>query len=167
MAKLTAAGRNKIKSSNFALPGKRYPIEDVSHARNALSRVSQNGTPAEKAKVRAKVHAKFPSIGGPASAKQPHPETNPGFYDTEPHAPGNRIANKPLMPPPAQGANTPKMVPEATGRFDGIGGAAPHSFPKAGGGAHGYGHNAIQRAGHVRLSGHTGAHRIGHGATKK
>lgn len=40
-----------------------YPIPDKSHARNALARVAQHGSSAEKAKVRAKVHAKFPGIG--------------------------------------------------------------------------------------------------------
>ena len=63
MAKLTTKGRNAIASKNFALPGRRYPIENASHARNALSRVSQNGSPEEKAEVRAKVHAKYPGIG--------------------------------------------------------------------------------------------------------
>jgi hypothetical protein len=63
MAKLTAAARKRIPAKNFALPGGRYPIEDASHARNALSRVSQFGTPSEKARVRAKVHAKYPGIG--------------------------------------------------------------------------------------------------------
>ena len=63
MAKLTTAGRKRIKTSNFALPGRRYPIEDASHARNALSRVSQFGSPAEKATVRARVKRKYPGMG--------------------------------------------------------------------------------------------------------
>ena len=63
MSKLTTKGRNAIKSSNFALPGRRYPIENVAHARNVLARVAQNGTPTEKAKVRAAVHRKYPNIG--------------------------------------------------------------------------------------------------------
>jgi len=73
VAKLSAASRQKMKSSSFALPGKgegkggkgagSYPIPDASHARNALARVAQHGTPAEKATVRAKVKAKFPTIG--------------------------------------------------------------------------------------------------------
>lgn len=63
MAKLTAATRKAIKAKNFALPGRRYPIEDAAHARNALSRVSANGTASEKARVRAKVRKKYPSIG--------------------------------------------------------------------------------------------------------
>jgi hypothetical protein len=62
MAKLTAAKRKKIPAKDFALSGGRYPIEDASHARNALARISQHGTPAEKKKVRAAVHKKYPSI---------------------------------------------------------------------------------------------------------
>ena len=60
---LTAARRDALKGSSFALPGRRYPINDANHARNALSRVSQNGTPAEKAEVRAAVKRKYPAIG--------------------------------------------------------------------------------------------------------
>lgn len=64
MAKLTAATRKAIPTKSFALPGERkYPIEDQSHARNALSRVSGNGTPEQKAEVRAAVHKKYPNIG--------------------------------------------------------------------------------------------------------
>ena len=62
MAKLTAATRKKIPASEFALPGRRYPIEDEAHARNALARVSQDGTPAEKATVRRKVDRMFPGL---------------------------------------------------------------------------------------------------------
>lgn len=62
MAKLTAARRNALPSKSFAGPDRSYPIEDASHARNALARVSQHGTDALKARVRAKVHAKFPGI---------------------------------------------------------------------------------------------------------
>jgi hypothetical protein len=64
MAKLTYAARKKLRKEVFAIPGKRkYPINDASHARNALARVSQFGTPEEKKRVRAKVHKKFPGIG--------------------------------------------------------------------------------------------------------
>lgn len=68
--KLTTAARNSIKTKNFALPGRRYPIEDPSHARNALSRVSQFGTSSEKATVRAKVHSKYPQMGRSAMISQ-------------------------------------------------------------------------------------------------
>lgn len=63
MAKLTTKKRNAIKTKEFAGPDRSYPIEDRSHAANALSRVSQFGTEALKARVRAKVHKKYPGLG--------------------------------------------------------------------------------------------------------
>ena len=62
MVELTKKKRNALGPSQFALPKRRYPIPNVGHARNALARVAQNGTPAEKAQVLAAVHRKFPSI---------------------------------------------------------------------------------------------------------
>lgn len=62
MAKLTTKKRNKLPGKEFALKGRRYPIMDKTHAKNALARVSLHGTSAEKAAVRRKVHAKFPGI---------------------------------------------------------------------------------------------------------
>jgi hypothetical protein len=58
-----------MAKSKFAVPSKREgrkggcPISDAAHARNVLTRVSQFGSPSEKAAVRAKVHRKFPGIG--------------------------------------------------------------------------------------------------------
>lgn len=73
MAVLSTKQRKSLPKSSFALPGKgtgkegkgpgSYPIPDKSHARNALARVAQHGSSSEKAKVRAKVHAKYPDIG--------------------------------------------------------------------------------------------------------
>ena len=70
--RLTASDRKAMPKSEFAMPGKgegpkgpgagSYPIPDASHARNALSRVSANGSPEEKSKVRAAVHRKYPDI---------------------------------------------------------------------------------------------------------
>lgn len=63
MAKLTTKARKRLKTSSFAEPGRRaYPIPDKSHARNALARVSQHGTTAEKKTVRKNVHKKYPNI---------------------------------------------------------------------------------------------------------
>ena len=62
MGELTTKAREKLPAKDFALPGGRYPIHDENHARDALSRVSANGTPAEKAKVRRAVHARYPQI---------------------------------------------------------------------------------------------------------
>lgn len=71
MARLTTNQRKAIPKNNFALPSTRsssggkggYPINDANHARDALSRVSQFGSAAQKATVRAKVKAKYPTIG--------------------------------------------------------------------------------------------------------
>lgn len=63
MSKLNAKRRNALPAKSFAGPDRSYPIPDASHGRNALARVSQHGsTAALKAKVRAKVHKKFPDI---------------------------------------------------------------------------------------------------------
>lgn len=62
--KLTYQHRKKLPGKSFVFPGKRsYPINDISHARNALARVAQHGSPAQMARVRAAVHRKFPSVG--------------------------------------------------------------------------------------------------------
>ena len=68
MAKLTTKQRKGLSKKSFAIPSKApgsgsYPIPDKSHAQNALARVSQFGSPAEKATVRAKVKAKYPNMG--------------------------------------------------------------------------------------------------------
>jgi hypothetical protein len=76
MSRLSYEHREHMKKGEFALPGKRhggkggYPIEDKAHARNALARVSQFGSSAQKAEVRRKVHAKFPGIGGYAAKRR-------------------------------------------------------------------------------------------------
>ena len=60
MAKLTSAERKQLPSSDFAEPKERkYPIEDRSHAQNALARVSQHGSAKQKSMVRSKVARKF------------------------------------------------------------------------------------------------------------
>lgn len=64
MAKLTSKQRKRLPKGSFALQKQRkYPIEDESHARNALARVSQHGTASEKSTVRKAVARKYPSIG--------------------------------------------------------------------------------------------------------
>jgi len=74
MAKLSSSKRQSLPKSSFALPGKgegksgkgagSYPINDEAHARNALARVAQHGTPSEQKQVKAAVARKFPKIGG-------------------------------------------------------------------------------------------------------
>ena len=62
MAKLSTKARKHLPGSAFAGPDRSYPIEDASHARNALARASQHASPELKAKIKAKVHRKFPNI---------------------------------------------------------------------------------------------------------
>jgi len=62
MAVLTTKKRKAIPKAEFALPGRKYPIHDASHARNALARVVQHGSPSQVNIVRRKVARKFPSI---------------------------------------------------------------------------------------------------------
>lgn len=61
-AKLSEAERARLPDSAFALPGRRYPIHDLAHAKNALARVSQFGTPEEKEIVRRKVFERYPQL---------------------------------------------------------------------------------------------------------
>jgi hypothetical protein len=73
-SELTQAGREHIKPKNFAIPkgdgpgdtGK-YPIHDEEHARNALTRVDQHGTPKEKHQVHAAVAEKYPGLAARSS----------------------------------------------------------------------------------------------------
>jgi hypothetical protein len=70
VAKLTAKARKSIPTSDFAVPSKaktpsdkvksgNYPVNDLAHARNALSRSSGKSV---ESQVRAKVLAKFPAL---------------------------------------------------------------------------------------------------------
>lgn len=65
MSKLTTKARKKLPKKDFGLPGERkYPVEDKSHAKNALARVSQqekkgNISKSSAAKVRAKARKKL------------------------------------------------------------------------------------------------------------
>ena len=61
MAKLTTGKRDALPASDFAGPDRSFPVNDPSHARNALARASQYH-PELKAKIREKVRRKFPSI---------------------------------------------------------------------------------------------------------
>jgi hypothetical protein len=78
-AKMTQERREDLSSKSFAVPASKakklgvsgeikgeakgkYPIPDEKHARNALARVSQHGTPGEREAVRKKVYAKYPQL---------------------------------------------------------------------------------------------------------
>src|ERR1700677_324342 len=83
--KLRMKDRRALPKGDFAVPAKApasgsYPINDESHARNALSRAS--GKPVE-AQVRAAVHRKYPNIG----AEKERLEKSPGVPDESVQAP--------------------------------------------------------------------------------
>jgi hypothetical protein len=68
MAELTTKGRNSLASSVFALPGRRFPVNDRAHAANAKARATQGvkaGTlsPEQAAIVRRKANAKLGKKG--------------------------------------------------------------------------------------------------------
>ncbi len=69
---LSAAQRQSLPKSDFALPGRgsgpkgagsgSYPIPDRGHAKAALSRGAANASPAEQATIKRKVKAKYPDM---------------------------------------------------------------------------------------------------------
>lgn len=60
---MTTAEREALPDSDFALRGRRYPINDRTHAANALARVAQHGSPHEKSVVRKRVQRRYPDMG--------------------------------------------------------------------------------------------------------
>ena len=121
MAELSAATRNRLKSSSFGLPGSRkFPMPDKSHAANAKSRATQGvkaGTlsPGSAAKIKAKANR----ILG----------KGPGGVDQDINAPGNRTAAAPLQDdinnwkskPVTRGAKIMKSDSQGTGSAIGTG----------------------------------------------
>lgn len=64
MAKLTTEERNALPDSDFALPGRRYPLPNEDHARAALADMQKDTSLSEKDRrhIRAMVHYRFPDI---------------------------------------------------------------------------------------------------------
>jgi hypothetical protein len=95
----------------------------------------------------AKLGAKYG--GGHAHhASQPHPKTNPGEYDNSAHPVVGDLQENP-------GEADMHMHPRVPM-------GQPHVFrPPATSAACGYGHSAAQCKGPLRMSGNSGAHRIG------
>ena len=60
---LTAEQRKDLPADKFGLPSlRKYPLDTEKRARNALSRVAQNGTPAQIAEVKRNVRRLWPDI---------------------------------------------------------------------------------------------------------
>lgn len=79
MALLTMAERRALPKEQFAIPENApgsgsYPIPDEEHAQDALSRVQQEGTTRDQARVKSAVRKAFPSMdvkGGLGLKKAP------------------------------------------------------------------------------------------------
>lgn len=54
MARLTTAKRKSLPKSDFAGPGRSYPVQDKAHARDAKAMAARFASPSVKAKVDAK-----------------------------------------------------------------------------------------------------------------
>lgn len=81
MAKLTAAKRHAMPSSEFALSGGRFPLPDASHARAALSGASRalhagNITTSEAAHVRHEADRKLGFSRGQMAHQNPRQSTS-------------------------------------------------------------------------------------------
>lgn len=65
MSKLAYSRRKRMRPNLFALEKQRkYPLDTIARARNALARVSAYGTSNEKYEVRREVFAKYPQLKG-------------------------------------------------------------------------------------------------------
>ncbi len=63
MPPLTTKQRQRLRDASFALPEERkYPINDIEHARAALARVAQHGSKREKELVRETVYRRYPGL---------------------------------------------------------------------------------------------------------
>lgn len=80
MAKLTAAKRHAMPSSEFALSGGRFPVPDASHARAAISGATRaldagNITASEAAHVRTVADRKLGFTRGQMAHQNPRQST--------------------------------------------------------------------------------------------
>lgn len=71
------------------------------------------------------------------------------LYSNMPNAPEKKIFGSNPYPQPVVGSEVNRIVPAKQPRLTGFAGT------------HGYGHTPKQKKGHLRVSGHSGAHLIG------
>jgi hypothetical protein len=63
MTKLTTKSRKALPAKDFALPGRKYPVEDKAHAADAKSRATQQfGTGHLSSEELAKIDAKADAV---------------------------------------------------------------------------------------------------------
>ena len=121
---LSAEARRGIPKKDFAIPqraktpeGKArsgsYPIPDEAHARAALGLVGMHGSDAEKAQVRAKVHAKYPHMG--KAANTGIPSAVPGSMNAAPGTAPTAFKIPPIKMPGLPSAPTAPKAPTMGG----------------------------------------------------
>ena len=71
MSKLSAKQRKAMPSGEFAGPGRSFPMNDVTHARMAVS-MEKYASPATKAKINARAKAMGVDVGGDGDVFMPH-----------------------------------------------------------------------------------------------
>ena len=71
MSRLTAKQRKAMPSSEFAGPGKSFPMNDKVHAEKAVQ-LEKYASPATKAKINARAKAMGVSVGGDGDVFMPH-----------------------------------------------------------------------------------------------
>ncbi len=59
MSRLTAGQRSDMPKSEFAGPGRSYPVNDPVHARLAKAMAAKYASPGERAKIDAKANAEL------------------------------------------------------------------------------------------------------------
>lgn len=110
-AELTESAREHIAPKNFALSAKQsdtgkpaYPIEDESHARNALARVKQFGDAKERAEVYKDVAKKYPGLAAHSSVpalRAKEKQSEMGMAPSTPISPAPQV--QPVPPTPVGG----------------------------------------------------------------
>jgi hypothetical protein len=122
---LSEAARDKLPKKDFALPGQeKFPIPDEAHARNALARAAQFGGPAVQAKVRAKVHKKFPGVELTSASKPEQPTVKKTITKT------SAMFGAPLMRVSEIAAHAPKTTSAGLAAVrEGMAARASHALP--------------------------------------
>src|SRR5215469_7604223 len=145
MAKLTTKARNALPSSAFVFPKTRkFPIQDASHARNALSRAGAKGGSTE-AKVKSKVHREYPNIGKKQFGGTVTPKGGGSMTPRLPKPPALMGAPKPMRPkaltPRVPGRLSSTAGMKKGGVVAGVHATKMKSFPKP----HTYRHGGVVR----------------------
>lgn len=81
--------RSQMKASSFAVPSRRaYPVTSLAQARNAVARVQQHGSPADKKAVYSKVRGRYPALAKRSTVVPTR--SGPGRHHGQPTGTRNR-----------------------------------------------------------------------------